>query len=270
MSNRSMALQAFIDESYAPGGVFVLGGYVSSAERWAKFSREWERGLRRFGVLDHKANSYHFKYNQMASNPERRERNKIFENIVHEHAMFGIFCRIKTNDVVNAVRRIQIPAAQSVDFGRLQNPYHVAFRCMMDKFHSSRSEFPEIVPATEPIDFFFDEQVGEQRAIMGFWDEYICNRSDNVRNLYGRKPVFGDDKQFLPLQAADLLAGLVRETSVRGNFADAFAKDTADNKSFPVFGIEFNEDHLADTFAKIVRDQVDAQVFDVKWGSVLV
>jgi hypothetical protein len=33
-----MVLQAFIDDSYTPNGVFVLGGYVASAEAWAELS----------------------------------------------------------------------------------------------------------------------------------------------------------------------------------------------------------------------------------------
>jgi hypothetical protein len=36
-----LMLQAFIDESY-DGGVYALCGYITTAEKWSKFSDEWE------------------------------------------------------------------------------------------------------------------------------------------------------------------------------------------------------------------------------------
>jgi hypothetical protein len=42
-----MVLQAFIDDSGSEpqDPVFVLGGFVSQAADWARFSGEWSRGI---------------------------------------------------------------------------------------------------------------------------------------------------------------------------------------------------------------------------------
>lgn len=60
-----MAFQGFIDDSGegdAPGDpVFVLGGFISSAERWASFSKEWR------GALDDTPSIDYFKMAEAAN-----------------------------------------------------------------------------------------------------------------------------------------------------------------------------------------------------------
>ena len=40
-----MVLEGYVDDSGSSpdGNVFVLAGYISTAEKWAEFSSEWER-----------------------------------------------------------------------------------------------------------------------------------------------------------------------------------------------------------------------------------
>lgn len=263
-----MVLQAYIDESYQPDGVFVLGGFVASAKSWAEFSKEWEQCLPNFGVLDAKSNTYHFKYSDMAHLPERRERIKVFEKIVERHALFGLFCKFNVVDLRSAISRIHVPSLSYVDFGDFVNPYLLAYRCLMDMFHIHRRFYKEIIPQNEPIDFFFDEQLGEKRVIIESWESYIESRPDELRALYGQTPSFRDDKKFLPLQAADLLAGLVRESYVKNTFDDKFSRSPTDKRSFPILGITFDEDDLLRDFKKIIRQHTDAQIFDVKIGEI--
>lgn len=265
-----LVLQAYIDESYEPDGVFVLGGYVSTAERWSRFASDWEKCLPKFGVLDSKSNQYHFKYNQMAALQERRERIPIFENIVMDHALFGLFCRIHIQDIQRAIGRIQIPAHKFVDFAEWEHPYYVAYRCLMDMFHFNRDRFPDLVPEGEPIDFIFDDQLFEKKIIIETWRDYIEEKPDSVRHLYGRMPAFRDDKQFLPLQAADLIAGKVRENFTKDTFYEVFEKGPSDKVAFPILGVEFNEDQLVASFKDLARAFTDAQIFDVKYGDVLI
>jgi hypothetical protein len=37
-----MALQAFADDSMEAGRVLVLAGYISTAEQWSNFCKEWK------------------------------------------------------------------------------------------------------------------------------------------------------------------------------------------------------------------------------------
>jgi hypothetical protein len=53
--------------------------------------------------------------------------------------------------------------------------------------------------------------------IIEAWDRYMASRPANIRNLYGARPRFENDQNFLPLQAADFWAWWVREWSEAGN-----------------------------------------------------
>jgi hypothetical protein len=79
-------LQAFIDESVDPAGVFVLAGYIASTESWMAFSREWEKLLRPFGTV-REDGRYHFKMHEMAANPERMARVPIFFRVIEDHVL---------------------------------------------------------------------------------------------------------------------------------------------------------------------------------------
>ncbi len=78
-----MVLQADIDESYEGGGLFVLGGYVSTTEAWEEFSREWEELLPRFGIFDEIG--YHFKMSEMARLNERLTKVPAFYRVIEKH-----------------------------------------------------------------------------------------------------------------------------------------------------------------------------------------
>jgi hypothetical protein len=65
-----MAIQAYMDDSFSPGGVHVLAGYVAPAESWAAFSKEWEQLLPR--ALPGKTGKYRFKMKEMARRMEGR------------------------------------------------------------------------------------------------------------------------------------------------------------------------------------------------------
>jgi Protein of unknown function (DUF3800) len=243
-----LVLQAFIDDSYSEGGYFVLAGHIASAEAWAAFAKEWEEILP-YGVLN-KYNKYHFKMSEMALLPERFMRVGAFYRIIEKHVLASISCRFKPLDLIRAKNRIWIPN-QRIDYGFVNNTYMFAFRALMDMFHSHKRECDQFIPYGETVDFIFDEQT-ERRPIISAWDEYIANRPDHIRNLFGTTPRFENDTKFLPLQASDLWAWWVRKWSEDGtigqnlkspNFIDWTAK-----REYPKIDISFDEDQLAKTF----------------------
>jgi hypothetical protein len=75
--------------------------------------------------------------------------------------------------------------------------------------HDNRHLAPQL-PATEKIDFIFDSQT-QKGAILRSWDEFMANRTPEVRRLYWSAPRFEDDNVFLPLQSADLWAWACRQ-----------------------------------------------------------
>jgi len=64
-----------------------------------------------------------------------------------------------------------------------------------------------------PVDFIFDNQNSTGRDALIWYDFLRKDGSDRWRSLLGGTPQFKDDKQILPLQAADMLAWHLRRAT---------------------------------------------------------
>jgi hypothetical protein len=250
-----LVLQAFVDYSYNPNGVFVLAGYIASAEAWADFSKEWEAMLP-FGTLNQR-NRYHFKMAEMAMTDERMERVPAFFRIIENHILGYVSCKIDISELRNIRFRLQVPGTV-IDWGMFGNPYLVAFRCLLDMFHLHRAKMQLL--SNEKIDFYFDNQ-SEKGVIISMWDDYIARRPDETRQYYGATPRFEDDEEFLPLQAADFWAWWVRKWYAEGvperirscDFGRFKAKR---KRKLSKMWISFNQDQLVTTMKRILRSEI--------------
>jgi hypothetical protein len=202
-----MNLQAVIDDSSDPGGIYVLGGYIASAEAWAEFSREWEELLPLASVS--RSGVRRFKMAQMAASEGRMAHIPAFYRVIERHVLASVSAKINVADLRRVQARILVPGLD-IEWGTYKNPYFVTFRCLMDMFHIHRPKMSELLPADQKIDFYFDNQ-SDKKAIVEMWDNYIIERPDEVRKFYGAAPSFRDDEEFLPLQAADFWAWWVRK-----------------------------------------------------------
>jgi Protein of unknown function (DUF3800) len=267
-----MVLQAFIDDSYTPNGTFVLAGHIASPEAWAKFSVEWRRLLRAGVITKDKrgCDTYHFKMSEMAINSERMERVPAFYWLIEQYVAVSISCCLNVSGLHRARSRLYVPKL-AIDWGYMTNPYMVSYRCLMDMFHNHRQRIAEIIPVDQPVDFIFDEQTHEEKVIQRTWEAYIANRPDAIRQLYGRKPQFQNDQEFLPLQAADFWAWWVREWSEQGkpeknnDFDFGAWRGT---KPRPCLAFSFTEDQLFDEMRKYIRSQIEPArpIFDVSYS----
>jgi hypothetical protein len=201
-----MVLQAFIDESFKANGPFVLAGHIAPAEAWVNFSKQWEE-LLPSGTLN-KYNKYHFKMSEMVQTSERAARIGPFYRILESIRPISIALKINITDIKGAMERIVAPG-NVVKWTDLSDPFRFTFRAILDWLHDNRKLIPQL-PSGDKIDFIFDNQ-SQKGAIIASWDEFIANRTPEVRGLYGSTPRFEDDNEFLPLQGADLWAGACRQ-----------------------------------------------------------
>ena len=75
------------------------------------------------------------------------------------------------------------------------------------------------------MDFIFDERPEEEKAIIrDAWDLYLATVPNDVRSVTGKPPVFADDEQELPIQAADMWSWWCRKTWL--NNGGMFPKDS--------------------------------------------
>lgn len=261
-----MVLQAFIDDSHSDG-IFVLGGHVATDESWAKFSEEWER-LLPLGTLAPNGR-YHFKMKEMAATPERMARVPAFFRVIEKHVMLSLHIKIGLRDLERAKARLWAPL-RKIDWGFFQNPYLVAWRCLLDHMHgpASRPIIEEVLPAGKKINFVFDQQT-EKKFILPIWDEFVATRPDSYRATIGSTPRFEDDQEFLALQAADFWAWWSRKWYVDGTLEKhdkmRFGHWKVHRLDYPRLSIAYDEDGLVKLLIGMLSGEYpNVRIWDLK------
>jgi hypothetical protein len=208
-----LSLEAFIDDSgRGQGNAFVLSGYLSTAERWESFSREWQEELDRspsikyFKMKEAYRRTGEFKSHTRVAVDERLTR---LISIMREHVILGFTVGLS----IEPFQRILVPFLRSQKSLTLAsrklacNPYfHCFYRIivLLLDFQWRRGQI-------EPIKFIFDEQGKEGRRVRDYW--YLVKAMmpyDDLRRMMTSEPGFESDKAFLPLQAADMTAWNIR------------------------------------------------------------
>jgi hypothetical protein len=193
-------LRAFIDDSVAQQGDKRLfyAGYLHRADAWAEFSERWDWELRQWPAIEYfKGSGDQFdgwdaplreaKIAKMADIIQMLEpysfhfslNRKLFEEILKPVSPYG--------------------------FGR---PHFQACFAVMGGVARQAAT----MGITTPIEFIFDQQDGVDDDVRFFFSEMIAALQPEVRALISDVPRFKSDrdKQFMPLQAADMLAWHVR------------------------------------------------------------
>lgn len=95
-------------------------------------------------------------------------------------------------------------------------------------------------------------------------------RSPSIRQRYGLAPIFRDDREFLPLQGADLWAWWVRKWYDEGapsKMADPdFGIWKANRERHVKLAIEFDEEALVDSLLSVAADHVPPNHFVMDTG----
>lgn len=253
-----MVLQAYIDESIDDGGLVVLAGYISTSERWAAFSRDWEQMLPQ--ATPTKDGKYRFKMSEMAYSG-RMDRVSGFYELIQTHAIMGVSSIVDSKDLERAKARITVDHVGYIDWREANSPYYMAYRGLMDNFHAIRARdiSSALIPDDElsrvigelqkldgPVDFYFDEN-SDKKMILEQWDEYLQSRPPEFRKLYGSQPRFESDDVFLPLQAADLKAWWARKWVKEfgfGRMKEGKYDFQTSGKLLPQIGLFQDEDQL--------------------------
>jgi hypothetical protein len=126
----------------------------------------------------------------------------------------------------------------------MRNTWTVAFRTFMDSLYFGRNGLG--LPKGEKLHFIFDER-SEKSVIIARWNEYVGGLPE-AESFFGGPPRFENDREFLPLQAADLWAWWARNMKEDGALArPAFAKDP------PWIDMSFDEEALLLLLADAIR-----------------
>jgi hypothetical protein len=201
-----VVLQAFVDNSYDQH-IHVLAGYIATVDDWKVFSDEWQAELDASRIES-------FKMSQMAREQDGMIKAALFYCIIERHVKASIAVIVDIDALKMVVRSLSAPL-NVFEIDKLENPYYLANR----KIITMLTQFQEKMGLLEPVDFIFDDQT-EKRDLMDGWELFKAGAPSTVRRFLGATPRFEDDKQFLPLQAADLFAWWIRRWESNGQYDD--------------------------------------------------
>lgn len=237
-------LQAFIDDSGSEpsGSIFVLGGLISTVDRWIEFESEWDACLKREpGIAYFKAKEAHGRKGQFErgwTRPLIDQRVTELADIAARHAQYRIHCVMPWGDFNTYLKDIGESLKAPYDMG-FRNPYMVLFFCVVFAINSYRKK----VGIDSECEFIFDEQgkVGKFAA-----EVYrILQDSPELRSRLDGLPKFEDDKRVIPLQAADLYAWNVHDACLSEEGQDRYGHIKKGLASLPLIELVINEKYLA-------------------------
>jgi hypothetical protein len=213
-----MPVQAFVDDSGGRGHsrYFVLAGLISDAERWAEFSDEWDAclkdrpAIRRFKMKDAAGCSGEFRPFKPS---ERDDKLRQFCRIINRYP------RLLTYTIIDLASHAETWA--KIKFGESKDPYFWPFQNTIMNAALSLWDYG----LRERFEIIFDEQlIFGLRAKMWYPGilEIMRIREPDAATIMPIDPLFRTDDEFLPLQAADLFAWLLRN-----------GFDNPENRPFP-------------------------------------
>jgi hypothetical protein len=195
-------LRAFIDDSGSGGDSpwFVLAGYLGTVEAWNAFDEPWGK------VLAGPPELKYFKASEAESlrpdgqwagvtKDERNQRIDAFINVIGAHAMRSIYVRLKQQDYDEVIKPYIPPM------------WHNAYYFLFVGFLSAATMTTKHLGDDRHIEFFFDSnrEVEKPSRMLYGQSADLPQFRNRVENIH-----YKDEKVFLPLQAADLLAWQIR------------------------------------------------------------
>jgi len=220
-----MILQAFIDDSGSEpkSPIFVLAGFIASAEQWATFSNEWQK------VLDLPPKLKYFKMSEANNltgefhrrngwtDQKRDDRLVAFVRVIQKYAQIRLSVSVNHDLFEKYVGNL--PA--TVRTLATDKPYnHLASNLIVAAAERLAKRSILTYGPVTPCDFIFDQQKGYADDFLLYWPGFknIANTTaSELKDFIGSTPIFRNDQDFLPLQAADLYAWQVRNNYIQNN-----------------------------------------------------
>ena len=197
-----LVLQIFIDDSgRGVDPAFVLAGYVGRVANWESFSDEWQKILNEKPKLNYiKATEAIWLKGEFAGwTPADRDRRVIrLVKLIKRYAMYAVDLSIDLAafDLILRQKR-----------GVFKQPEGLAFSHIVTWMLGRASERKTL----EKIELIFDGGViSREKHIIETYVAFMKHLPAELTSLLYKRPRFEDDKEVLPIQAADLWAWHVR------------------------------------------------------------
>jgi hypothetical protein len=217
-----VTLVAYADESgthdltgqHQGSEVAAVIGYVSWKDTWELFCSEWQKVLNDYGIAVFHMSECMDKINGPNDpgwpyrNWSDTKRDAFIRSLIHvalDHAWFGVggLLNVRDYDLVS-------PDWLKTD---AEHPYHFCFQLFFDALLPMLEKVSEPpLPPEEQVAFFFDQnRQCEDRASKAF---HLIKALRDSKDRFG-SITFATRKQHKPLQAADLIAYIIRQAQTR-------------------------------------------------------
>lgn len=207
-----VTLQAWIDDSgtKGTGKLLILGGLMAPADVLADIADEWDRELPAriplpisyFKADEARKLSGEFQHWRTEARDEKVRR---MASVVDRDDVAMLFCAVDLGAHRTLEEHVGEPATDAKHHP-YNNPYLLTtFSIVMavaQEMHRRKSH--------ERAEVIFDEHVVFKEKVRLFYDLLLKNAPASMREWLPVEPMFRDDKAFVLLQAADLLASSAR------------------------------------------------------------
>lgn len=204
-----MALQAFIDDSASDKGDkrLFMAGYLNRADKWALFSAAWNEELQSPPSIAYlrmvEANGLRGQFKGWTAE-SRDDKLRSLARVIKHFEPLSFQFTINRDEFFRILKPVS-PRG-------LGSPHFIcSFSVIGGVVRFSASKRGNI-----PIEFIFDEQDGVDADLAMLFHEMIKSLPRSARRLISGVPSFQNDKEVLPLQAADMLAWHLRREHDEG------------------------------------------------------
>src|ERR1017187_8242419 len=220
-----VVLHGFVDDSRTSDGsghtnVFVLGGFLATADDWIQFSDEWEDTCdREPKTLDwHMAEAFRIKGRYHWRNETDRDaRIRELVTVVLKHTKYRVDCVVSAGNYDRIVKG-RLPA-------EIDDPYFVCYYVVI----LAVAHYMNQANLYGKVDFIFDDQgpLGDRVARWYYWvKDHV---PPEIQSRLGSTPIFRHDRDVLPLKAADMYAWQIRRHLAQEQPHDVAHNDNLDN-----------------------------------------
>jgi hypothetical protein len=216
-----VSLEVYIDDSgtHDPAGrqpgarVAFAGGFVGYKANWKRFSKQWHYALQQNNVE-------YFKYSELEKNRQHPEKEDSFYHGWPErkkHAFLKRLAKIAAHHSLSSVGgHIDTQKINELVVRGVARPHYIyksAIDCMFKDVILTLNALN--ISRSEKIDFYFDDTTDPawKAAIHESYTQFkeADKRVDSLFAGFG----FKNDRDFIPLQAADLNAGVMRRLAIK-------------------------------------------------------
>jgi Protein of unknown function (DUF3800) len=218
-----MPVRVFADDSGSGGEspYFVLGGYMADFLTWERFSDRWDATLAEAPAIDYfkmsEAESLRGQFARENGWTDRTRDQKVnaLIDVILEHDVFQSTCAVSEDDYRDVVK----PVLGHQFKKQYRDPYLYLFTAAVAAFSSWEHKYEHALrDASDGRLVLFDSEARSRQRIdfvfdrgKKLTDKEAAKSYESLRNLepYHRllgRVDFENDKEFVPLQAADLAA----------------------------------------------------------------